>query len=181
MGLVAMFLFSYLSMMPLLYKITVTVMVWLFTVILPQLLIRIYRHYQGWHILRLLTREGRIVPYFISIICYATCYYVMHSLHMPHFMSTVVMTALVVQILCAMVNHWWKISTHTAAIGATVGAVMAFAFILGFNPLWWTCALILLAGIVGTSRTLLRLHTLGEVVGGFLIGLFAAFVTVMLS
>jgi len=59
--------------------------------------------------------------------------------------------------------------------------VMAFAFIFGFNPLWWICALILLAGIVGTSRTLLRLHTLGEVTGGFFVGLMAGFVVVMFT
>ncbi len=181
MGLVALFLFSYLSMMPLLYKATVVVMVWLFTVVMPQLLIRLYRHYQGLSLLRVLKREERMIPYVISIACYFACYYVMKSLHMPHFMCSIVVAAIAIQIPCAIINHWWKISTHTAAIGGTTGAVMAFSFIFGFNPLWWICALILLAGIVGTSRTLLRLHTLGEVAGGFLIGLFAGFTTVIFS
>ncbi len=181
MGLIALFLFSYLSMMPLLYKITVTVMVWLFTVVMPQLLIRLYRHYQGWSVLKVLKREERMVPYAISIGCYFACYYLMNSLHMPHFMRAVLVAAIAIQILCALINNWWKVSTHTAAIGGTTGAVMAFAFIFGFNPLWWICALMLLAGIVGTSRTLLRLHTLGEVTGGFLIGLLAGFGAVILS
>ncbi|MBQ9236384.1 MAG: hypothetical protein IJ183_00505 [Prevotella sp.] len=181
MGLVALFLFSYLSMMPLLYKATVVVMVWLFTVVMPQLLIRLYRHYQGLSLLRVLKREERMIPYVISIACYFACYYVMKSLHMPHFMCSIVVAAIAIQIPCAIINHWWKISTHTAAIGGTTGAVMAFSFIFGFNPLWWICALILLAGIVGTSRTLLRLHTLGEVAGGFLIGLFAGFTAVIFS
>ena len=181
MGLIALFLFSYLSMMPLLYKITVTVMVWLFTVVMPQLLIRLYRHYQGWSVLKVLKREERMVPYAISIGCYFACYYLMNSLHMPHFMRAVLVAAIAIQILCALINNWWKVSTHTAAIGGTTGAVMAFAFIFGFNPLWWICALMFLAGVVGTSRTLLRLHTLGEVTGGFLIGLFAGFGAVILS
>ena len=181
MGLVALFLFSYLSMMPPLYKVTVTVMVWLFTVVIPQLLIRLYRHYQGWSLLKMLKREERMVPYVISIACYFTCYYIMKTLHMPHFMRAVLVAAIVIQIFCALINNWWKISTHTAAIGGTTGAVMAFAFIFGFNPLWWICGLILLAGIVGTSRTLLRLHTLGEVAGGFLVGLFAGFITVIFA
>lgn len=181
MGLVALFLFSYLSMMPLLYKATVVVMVWLFTVVMPQLLIRLYRHYQGLSLLRVLKREERMIPYVISIACYFACYYVMKILHMPHFMCSIVVAAIAIQIPCAIINHWWKISTHTAAIGGTTGAVMAFSFIFGFYPLWWICALILLAGIVGTSRTLLRLHTLGEVAGGFLMGLFAGFIAVVFS
>lgn len=181
MGLIALFLFSYLSMMPLLYKVTVVLMVWLFTVVMPQLLIRIYRHYQGLSLLRVLKREERMIPYVISIACYFVCYYVMKNLHMPHFMCSIVVAAIAIQIMCAIINNWWKISTHTAAIGGTIGAVMAFSFIFGFNPLWWICALILLAGIVGTSRTLLRLHTLGEVTGGFLTGLFVGFVAVMFT
>ena len=179
MGLIALFVFSYLSMMPMMYKVTVVIMVWLFTVVLPQVLIRIYRHYQGLSLLRVLKREERMIPYVISIASYFVCYYVMKSLHMPHFMCSIVVAAIAIQIMCAIINNWWKISTHTAAIGGTTGAVMAFAFIFGFNPLWWVCGLILLAGIVGTSRTLLRLHTLGEVTGGFLIGLLAGFIAVI--
>ena len=180
-GVIALFLFSYLQLMPLAYQLTVIIMVWLFTVVLPQLLIRLYRHYQGWSLLKMITRKGRAVPYAISIACYFACYYLMNQMHMPHFMSSVLVTAIAIQVICAVMNNWWKLSTHTAAIGGTTGAVMAFSFIFGFNPLWWICVLIFLAGIVGTSRTLLRLHTLGEVTGGFLIGMFAGFVAVIFS
>ena len=72
--------------------------------------------------------------------------------------------------MCAIVNVWWKISTHTAAIGGVVGAVGAFADIFGFNPLPWFCITILLAGMLGTSRMILRQHSLSEVVVGFVVG-----------
>ena len=181
LGLATLFMFSYLSMFPLIYKIQVLALTYLFTILLPTLLIHLYRRYQGWNLIELGQRERRMVPYIISITCYFTCIYVMERLHMPHFMGTIVSAALAIQIVCALVNVWWKISTHTAAIGGTIGAVMAFAFIFGFNPLWWICALMFLAGVVGTSRTLLRLHTLGEVTGGFLVGLFAGFLAVIFT
>ena len=104
----------------------------------------------------------------------------MNAMHFPHFMSSIVMAAIMIQIICAVINNWWKISAHTAAIGGTTGAVLAFSLILGFYPLWWFCILLLLAGVVGTGRMLLRLHSLGEIVGGFLVGLFAAAVTVLM-
>ena len=179
MGLIALFIFSYLSMMPFLYKVTVVVMVWLFTVIMPQLLIRIYRHYQGWHILKMLTREGRMIPYAISLTCYVACYYVMHSLHMPHFMSSILVAALLVQIVCALINVWWKVSTHTAAIGGVGGALFAFAEYLNFNPVWWLCLIFLIAGMVGTSRMILRQHSLAQVVGGFWIGFVCAAIAIL--
>lgn len=111
-----------------------------------------------------------MVPYVLSIICYLVCVYIMQSLHIPHFMSSIVVVALIIQIICAIFNAWWKISTHTAAIGGVVGAVFAFSSIFGFNPLPWGCLSIILAGVVGSSRMILRQHSLGEVVMGFCIG-----------
>lgn len=180
MGLVALFLFTYLSMMPLAYKVFVLLTAYCFTILFPTTLIHLYRKYQGWSLLKLISREGRMVPYAISIVSYLACFYTMNAMHFPHFMSSIVIAAIMIQIICAVINNWWKISAHTAAIGGTTGAVLAFSLILGFYPLWWFCILLLLAGVVGTGRMLLRLHSLGEIVGGFLVGLFAAAVTVLM-
>lgn len=180
-ALIVLFMVSYLSMLPLIYKGLVLLIVWLFTCLIPTTLIHLYRRYQGWSLLKLLSREGRIVPYVISIGCYFTCFYIMNALHIPHFMSSIVVAALAIQIFGAIINHWWKISTHTAAIGGTTGALLAFSQIFGFNPLWWLCFLIILAGIIGTGRMILRIHTLGEICGGYLLGLFAGFIAVILS
>lgn len=181
MGLIALFAFSYLSMMPLFYKLYVLLTVYFFTILLPTTLIHIYRKYQGWSLLRLFSREGRMIPYVISIMSYLTCFYMMNTVHFPHFMSSIVVAAITIQVICALINHRWKISTHTAAIGGTTGAVVAFSLIIGFNPLWWFCVLLILAGVVGTGRMLLRLHSLGEITGGYLVGLFAGAAAVLAS
>ncbi len=173
-GLIALFSFSYLSIFPWALKLEVMLIVYLFTILLPTLMIRFYRHYQGWSLIELGKRESRMVPYIISIVCYFTCIYVMQRLHMPHFMSAIVVAALLVQIICAIINVWWKISTHSAAIGGVGGALFAFAEYLGFNPVWWLCVVFIVAGLVGSSRMILRQHTLGQVVGGFWIGFFCA-------
>lgn len=180
MGLLALFLFSYLSMLSWGYKLHILLSVWIFTCLLPTTLIRLYSQYQGWSLLKLVQREARMVPYIISIVCYFACLYVMQLSHVSYIIKAIVVAALVVQILCAIINHWWKISIHTAAIGGTTGAVIAFSLIFGFYPLWWLCLLILLAGVLGTSRMLLRIHSLGEIVGGFLLGVVAGFVGVVI-
>ncbi len=174
LGLVTLFTFSYLSMFPWYYKIEVLFLTYLFTILLPILFIHLYRRYQGWNLIELGHRERRMVPYAISILCYFACIYVMERLHMPHFMGSIIVAALMVQMVCAMINIWWKISTHTAAIGGVGGALFAFSYYLGFNPVWWLCLVILVAGILGTSRMILRQHSLGQVVGGFCIGFVSA-------
>ena len=178
-GLATLFTFSYLNMFPWSYKIHVLLLAYLFTILLPTLLIHLYRRYQGWTLIELGRRERRMVPYIISIVCYFTCIYVMERLHMPHFMSTIIVAALAVQIVCALINIWWKISTHTAAIGGVGGALFAFSFYLGFNPVWWLCLVFLVAGVLGSSRMILRQHSLTQVVVGFWVGFLCAAIAIL--
>lgn len=180
-GLIVMFLFSYLSIAPWQYKLKVIGMAYLFTILLPTLLIHYYRRSNGWSLIELGKKEKRMVPYVISIVCYAACYTLMEISHIPHFVSIILIVALSIQIVCAMINIWWKISTHTAAIGGVAGALQAFALLFGFNPTWWLCLVLIIAGMVGTSRMILRQHTLWQVVGGFLVGQALAFTLLMIN
>lgn len=178
-GLVILFLFSYLSFLPLGVKIYILLMVYTFTILLPTAMIRLYCRYQGWTRIQLGVKERRVVPYVISIMCYLTCYYLLTINHASHFIGSIVMASLIIQVVCAIINLWWKISTHSAAIGGVTGALVAFAMIFNFNPVWWICLLLLLAGMVGTSRIILKQHTLEQVVAGYLVGIVCAFLSVV--
>jgi len=169
-GLLALFFLSYLSLMPLGYKLQVLALVYAFTILLPTVLIHLYRKYNGWNLIELGHKEKRMVPYVISILCYFFCVYLMDMLHIPHFMGTIVSAALAIQIVCALINVWWKISTHTSAIGGVAGALFVFGELFAFNPIWWLCLVMVLAGVLGTSRMILRQHSLSQVVAGFLVG-----------
>lgn len=179
-GMIAMFTFSYLSMLPWQYKLQVLLATYLFTILIPTLLIHTYRRYHGWTLYHLSAREKRMVPYFCSIASYFACYYLMRLLHLPHFMSAVIVAALFVQIVCAIMNLWFKISTHMAAIGGFAGGIVAFSFIFGFNATWWLSVIILISGLLGTSRMLLRVHTLSQIITGFLTGALTTFLVVLL-
>ena len=178
-GLAVLFTFSYMNIFPWSYKLQVLIMVYLFTILLPTVMIHLYRRYQGWTFIELGQRERRMVPYILSIVCYFTCTYVMTQLHMPHFIISIVIAALMVQIICALFNVWWKISTHMAAIGGVGGALFAFAEYLGFNPVWWLCLIFLVAGVLGTCRMVLRQHTLSQVIGGFWVGFVCAALSIL--
>lgn len=180
LGLIVLFFLSYLRQYPLSYKFFVLAMVYFFTILLPTLLIHLYRRYHGWTLFELGRRERRMVPYIISILCYFTCVYLMEQLHIPHFMGSIVTAALMVQMVCALINVWWKISTHTAAIGGVAGALFIFSELFSFNPVWWFCLVFVIAGILGTARMLLRQHTLSQVLGGFFVGIVCAIIGLIL-
>ncbi|MGP1467049.1 MAG: phosphatase PAP2 family protein [Porphyromonadaceae bacterium] len=178
-GMIVLFMFTYLGMLDTWIKLRVLFIVYLFTVALPTYLIRLYHYYHGWTPIQIGSKERRMVPYVIAIVCYFICYYILNLLHMPHFIGTVIVVALVLQVVCALVNLRWKVSTHSAAIGGVIGALIAFSFLFTFNPTWWLFFLFFMAGLVGTSRMILRQHTLIEVSMGFLIGIVVAFLAVM--
>ena len=178
-GLAALFFFSYLRIMPWQFTVFVLLQTYIFTILLPMLLIRFYRRAQGWTTHEMGTKERLMVPYIISIICYFTCYYTMNAIHIPHVISSILLAALAIQIVCATVNVWWKISAHSATIGGFAGALVAYSLKWSFNPVWWLCLIILVAGLVGTARMILRQHTLSQVVGGFCVGLACAFLMIL--
>ena len=174
-GLLALFIFSYMSLLPTTYKLTVLTMVYLFTILLPTMFIHVYRRYQGWTSSEMAQKERRMVPYVITILCYFTCYYLMSLLRIPQFMSNILVAALLIQIACAIINVWWKISTHSAAIGGFEGALVAFSILFAFNPMGWFCTILIIAGMVGPSRMILRQHSLSQIIAGFLMGVVLGF------
>lgn len=179
-SMIAMFFFSYLSILPWQYKLQVIVETYLFTILIPTLLIHLYRRYHGWSFFHLRARERRMVPYIISILSYFAWYYIMRWMHMPHFMSSIIVAALFVQIVCALTNVWFKVSAHMAAIGGVTGGIIAFSLIFGFNAVWWLAFVLILSGMVGTSRMMLRVHTLSQIVTGYLLGAITTFLVIIL-
>lgn len=177
-GLIALFIFSYMSLLPMMYKLVMLAMVYLLTVVAPSLLIHLYRLCQGWTSHELGRKERRLVPYIISIVCYFACFFWMEYRNTPRVISIIVVVALTIQMVCALINIWWKISTHTAAIGGVAGGLVSYSIAFSFNPLWWLCFVLILAGAVGTARMILRQHSLSQVVTGFLVGTACAILVI---
>lgn len=180
MAFVALFIFSYLNMLPLITKLVLILIVYFFTVLLPRLTIFLYRKLNGWTRHQLSKRERRYIPYVLSIISYSTLLYLLYSFHMPRFTLGIIAGALVIQVFCALVNSIIKVSTHAAASGGVIGALMAFSIIFNFDPTSWLCLTILLSGLVCTARLILRQHTLSELGWGVLIGIFSGLGSILL-
>ena len=177
---VVLFLFSYLNMLTWPTKIFLTSLVYVFTILFPHLGIYLYRRLNGWTRHQMSKRERRYVPYAVSIVCYTALLVLLYRIHMPRFAIGVIVGALVIQIICVIVNSRIKISTHAAASGGVIGALMAFSFIFSFNPMWWLCLAVLLCGMVCTARLILRQHTYAEVGWGVLVGVLSGLISILL-
>ena len=169
-----LFLFSYLRIMPIQYKLIVLGVVYCFTILMPTLTIFLFRKINGFSPEDLGERKRRFMPFLLTITSYVFCLVMMHRLNIPWYMTGIILAALIMMVICIVVNLKWKLSEHMAGVGAIVGWLVSFSALFGYNPVWWLCLFILIAGVLGTARIILQHHTLGEVLVGFAVGLICS-------
>ena len=169
-----LFLFSYLRIMPIQYKLIVLGVVYCFTILMPTLTIFLFRKINGFSPEDLGERKRRFMPFLLTITSYVFCLVMMHRLNIPWYMTGIILAALIMMVICIVVNLKWKLSEHMAGVGAIVGGLVSFSALFGYNPVWWLCLFILIAGVLGTARIILQHHTLGEVRVGFAVGLICS-------
>ena len=169
-----LFLFSYLRIMPIQYNLIVLGVVYCFTILMPTLTIFLFRKINGFSPEDLGERKRRFMPFLLTITSYVFCLVMMHRLNIPWYMTGIILAALIMMVICIVVNLKWKLSEHMAGVGAIVGGLVSFSALFGYNPVWWLCLFILIAGVLGTARIILQHHTLGEVLVGFAVGLICS-------
>ena len=174
LSFLVLFLFSYLRIMPMAYKLIVLGIVYCFTILTPVVTIFLFRKINGFDIQELTERKKRYVPILLTIISYVFCLLMMRKLNIPWYMTGIILTALIVSVICMIVNLKWKLSDHMAGMGGVIGGLVSFSALFGYNPVAWLCVFILIAGVLGSARILLGHHTLGEVLGGFTVGLLVS-------
>lgn len=168
---VILFLFSYLQIMPIQYKIIVLAVVYCFTILIPTIAIFLFRKINGFTTQDIGQRKRRFMPLLLTIVSYAFCLVMMRRLNIPWYMTGIILTALIIMIISIIANLKWKLSVHTAGAGAIIGGLVSFSALFGYNPVGWLSLFIIIAGALGTARIILQQHTLCEVLTGFAIGL----------
>ena len=175
LAFLVLFLFSYLRIMPILYKGIVLGIVYCFTILTPTITIFLFRKINGFARQELSERKKRYVPILLTIISYVFCLLMMRKLNIPWYMNGIIFVSLVISIICILVNLKWKLSEHMAGMGGIIGGLVSFSALFSYNPVVWLCLFILIAGILGSARIVLGHHTLGEVLSGFVVGLVCSF------
>ena len=114
MAFLILFVFSYLRIMPLQYKLIVLGVVYCFTILMPTLTIFLFRKINGFTPEDLTERKRRYVPFILTITSYVFCLLMMHRLNIPWYMTGIIFASLIVMIICVIVNLKWKLSEHMA-------------------------------------------------------------------
>lgn len=128
------------------------------------------------------TQKDRIIPYIAANLFYFWMFLVFHN----NTMIPVVITSFVLGVFltssCALIlNIYFKISMHAMGMGGLVGILLIIlfktGFSVGFSPA--LIIVIILSGIVCTSRLIISDHSSKEIYAGFLVGVVFQYVAAM--
>ena len=142
LAFLVLFLFSYLRIMPILYKGIVLGIVYCFTILTPTITIFLFRKINGFARQELSERKKRYVPILLTIISYVFCLLMMRKLNIPWYMTGIIFVSLVISIICILVNLKWKLSEHMAGMGGIIGGLVSFSALFSYNlvvPVYSDC------------------------------------------
>lgn len=92
LAFLVLFIFSYLRIMPLQYKLIVLGVVYCFTILMPTLTIFIFRKINGFSPEELVERKRRYIPFILTITSYVFCLLMMHRLNIPWYMTGIILS-----------------------------------------------------------------------------------------
>jgi membrane-associated phospholipid phosphatase len=153
------------------YKLYIQGIVLLNTGLLPGLGIWMLKKYGYVSDMNVTVRKERVIPYIIILVTYSATIALLIRLQVPWLAVKLYFGVLLAIFLAFFITLKWKISAHTMSFGCLVASSFIVCLNQGISPLVFFVILLLLAGLQATSRVYLKAHTLGQVGGGFLLGI----------
>ncbi len=167
-GMIVALWMSNLLVLTLPAKLTVILVVFAMTCILPALLFLLLKFLKVISSTELNNRKERLLPYIITIVCYVATAMYLFSINAPQWLWMFMFGGGCAALISMIVNFKWKISAHMAGIGGFIALVCRInADVDGiFDLLPVFCAAIFIACVLGTSRIAMERHTFWQVVAG---------------
>jgi membrane-associated phospholipid phosphatase len=122
--------------------------------------------------------SDRIIPLLNTAIFYYLGFYFLGKLPVYPVYKLMLISSVLTIVILLFITIRWKISAHMTAIGGLTGIFLALSLRLNVNGSLLLCGLLLVAGMVGTSRILLGKHNPIQVYAGFLVGLVVNFLII---
>lgn len=181
-GIMLLFVYTYFRLIFMRQFWIITTPAILFAFAVPSILIFVVYKLKLISDLSLKIRSERFIPYTIVIVSYSAMLLYYYRLGMPMWFLMLIGSSVAVTVIAIIITLWWKISAHMFGVGGMVGGVMSVSFFVEqANPYLLFIALFVLAGLVGTSRLILKRHTLLQVMCGFLLGFVISFLFVWIG
>jgi len=158
-------------------SIILIALIFIFTFLFPLAALGIMRITKVISSMEIPERRERMLPF--SVVCFLymlTTYYFQTYLKAAPFLIISLAVITFILVLITAISFFWKISAHMAAISGILGTLAFFCLRFPVNELLHPLmAVILISGLVASSRLYLNAHTPAQVAGGFALGFSVAF------
>lgn len=115
-------------------------------------------------------KRDRIVPLLLTSIFYYIGFVLLGRIHFLSMFKLFMIGGVLLIICLLFISFKWKISIHMAAIGAVTATFFAISFRSGVNPVNALVILVIVSGLIGTSRLVLNKNSLLQVAAGYVLG-----------
>ncbi|WP_294083194.1 hypothetical protein [Proteiniphilum sp. UBA5384] len=181
-GIMLLFVYTYFGVTYLDQFWLILTPVFLFSFAIPSILIFLLYKMGIISDLSLKVRSERIYPYLITLISYSVMIWFYYKMHMPLWFLMIPISSVAIMAVAIIITLKWKISAHMFGVGGLIGGAMSVSyFVEHSNPYFMFMGLFIIAGLVGTSRLILKRHTLAQVIAGFFLGFILSFVFVWMG
>lgn len=127
------------------------------------------------------TQRDRIIPYIACSIFYFWAYLVFKKQGIyPNVLPSFIFGVFLSCNAALMANIYQKISIHAMGVGGWLGFFLVVAFSQTMLMTWPVSMVILIAGLVCTSRLLISDHTNKELYTGFFLGVICQFIAAVI-
>lgn len=185
---------TYLSLYPYNYKKAVILIVFTATFISPLLVMLILLNLRKIESLHLCSRKERIFPFFTTFVLYISGWLITLNFPggSPVYIGNFILCSIIILLIVTVLTFRFKISVHMAALGGFIGyfyiwfekmQISDILFVFkrfDFREIHFFAVLLLISGIIASSRLLLKAHNPGQILSGFFIGLFLGIASIFL-
>lgn len=119
------------------------------------------------------TPKDRIIPLIGTMIFYFWVYHVFKHIDAPFLLRVLLLGCFWGVIVMFMVSIFFKVSMHTTGAGGMIGILLVLMFNSPVNMAIPFFAALMIAGIIGTARMILKAHTLGQIWLGYILGVIS--------
>lgn len=181
-GVFLVFWLSVLCLLPYGRRVSMLLVCMGITCILPLIFLSVLNHFKLVKDLHVDQREQRLLPYLFTALCYGVAAYFLFYRHSPQWFVMFLVGSALTVIVLALINLKWKISAHMAGIGGVIALVYQIHVqgLSAFYLLWLLCIIIVVAGLLGSARMVLKRHNIWQVLAGLLVGFLCVDLTMKL-
>lgn len=181
-AMMLIFHFSILTYIPPQTKLSFVLIIFSITMFLPLGLVLLMSVMGAVRDSGLNNRHDRAFSYIAISAALIGVAFFLQSRHAPHWVSMYYAGAGVSSIIGLIINTRRKICAHSIGLSSLVALLLSLMrYEVPQNPVeLWLLSIVLLAGIVGTSRIYLNQNTLEQVLAGYCVGFGGTFLMMLL-